>query len=146
MVLTMSTIIFINPLIKSTVTKIRISLSVERILLPQGIQYEPWFVKLNPNSKIPVLVDRARNGFAVFESAAIMLYLEQNYDKEFRFTFDSARQPDDYSEMLQWLFWAVCVFPYLLLLILLTIPQHGGLGPMQAQGRSFCARVKAAAY
>lgn len=62
---------------------------------------------MNPNGRIPVLVDQSRNDFAVFETAAILLYLGQHYDKEFKFSFDPATQPDDYSEMLQWIFWAV---------------------------------------
>jgi glutathione S-transferase len=63
---------------------------------------------MNPNGRIPVIIDRARDNFTVFETAAILLYLEQHYDKERRFSFDPIEQPNDYSEMLQWIFWAVC--------------------------------------
>jgi glutathione S-transferase len=52
----------------------------------------------------PTLVDPNRGDFKVFESAAILLYLAQHYDPERKFTFDPATQPDDYSEMLQWIF------------------------------------------
>lgn len=83
-----------------------IYLSVHRIELSKNTQKEPWFIKLNPNGRIPVLFDRLRD-FTVFESAAILLYLEQHYDKEFRFAFDPVTQPNDYSEMLQWIFWTV---------------------------------------
>lgn len=71
-------------------------------------QKEPWFIKLNPNGRIPALVDRSRNNFNVFESAAILLYLQQHYDKENKFAFDRDADPDNYSVMLQWIFFAVC--------------------------------------
>lgn len=86
-------------------------------------QKEPWFIKINPNGRIPAIVDRSRggpDGFSVFESAAILLYLAQHYDKEHRFWFKPDEQPDDYSEMLQWIFFA-----------------HGGVGPMQGQANHF---------
>ncbi|KZT12931.1 glutathione S-transferase C-terminal-like protein [Laetiporus sulphureus 93-53] len=85
-----------------------------------NIQKEPWFIKLNPNGRIPVLVDRSRNNFVVFETAAILLYLQQHYDKEGKFGFDPIKDPDNYSETLQWIFFA-----------------HGGVGPMQGQSNHF---------
>ena len=81
--------------------------SIRKLNLSKNEQKEPWFIKINPNGRIPVLVDRSRNGFTVFETAAILLYLEQHYDNEFRFSFDPLQQPDDYSEMLQWIFFTV---------------------------------------
>jgi len=93
---------------------------IEKINIFRNEQKEPWFIKLNPNGRIPVLVDRSRNNFAVFETAAILLYLEQHYDKEFKFSFDPVKQPDDYSEMLQWIFFV-----------------HGGVAPMQGQAGHF---------
>lgn len=71
------------------------------------MQKEPWFLKVNPNGRIPALVDRSRNNFNVFESAAILLYLDQHYDKEHKFSFDRDADPDNYSVMLQWIFFAV---------------------------------------
>lgn len=93
---------------------------VQKINLSENVQKEPWFLKLNPNGRIPVLLDRARGGFTVFETAAILLYLEQHYDPALLFSFDPVREPNDYSVMLQWMFWA-----------------HGGLGPMQGQASHF---------
>ena len=40
-----------------------------------GAQKEAWLVKLCPNGRIPVIVDRDNGGLAIFESGAIMLYL-----------------------------------------------------------------------
>ncbi|KAI0921487.1 hypothetical protein AcW1_004554 [Taiwanofungus camphoratus] len=93
---------------------------VYRIDISTNIQKEPWFIKLNPNGRIPVLVDRSRNNFVVFETAAILLYLQQHYDKGNKFGFDKENDADHYSEMLQWIFFA-----------------HGGVGPMQGQSNHF---------
>ena len=94
--------------------------SVEHVNLRAGVQKEPWFINtLNPNGKIPVLVDRNRptttgaEGFAVFESAAILLYLSQHYDPERKLWFDPEKQPVEYSEMTQWIFFTVRLRPHL---------------------------------
>jgi len=94
----------------------------EKIDLGKNVQKEPWFIALNPNGRIPVLVDRSRNDFTIFETAAILLYLSQHYDKEHKFWFKSDGEDggDDYSRMLQWIFFA-----------------HGGVGPMQGQLNHF---------
>lgn len=68
---------------------------------------EPWFIKMNPNGRIPVIADRSRGNFHVFETSAILLYLAQHYDKGHVFWFDAEKDPNNYSEMLQWLFFAV---------------------------------------
>ncbi|EPT02850.1 glutathione S-transferase C-terminal-like protein [Fomitopsis schrenkii] len=93
---------------------------VLKIDISTNVQKEPWFIKLNPNGRIPTLVDRKRNNFVVFETAAILLYLQQHYDKDKKFGFDPATQADDYSVELQWIFFA-----------------HGGVGPMQGQSNHF---------
>jgi glutathione S-transferase len=62
---------------------------------------------MNPNGRIPTLTDRSQGNFHIMESAAILLYLVQHYDKEKKFTFDQEKEPKDYSEMLQWIFFAV---------------------------------------
>ena len=115
-------------------------ISVEHIPLRTNKQKEPWFINtLNPNGRIPVLVDRNRptttgaEGFAVFETAAILLYLSQHYDPEHKLWFDAANQPADYSEMLQWIFFAVRYPPSRARLGTDRILQHGGVGPMQGQ-------------
>ena len=81
--------------------------SAEKIDISKNVQKEPWFIQLNPNGRIPVLVDRKRDNFTIFETAAILLYLEQHYDTQLKFSFDRDRSPNDYSEMLQWMFFTV---------------------------------------
>ncbi|KAI0712555.1 glutathione S-transferase C-terminal-like protein [Earliella scabrosa] len=93
---------------------------VHPIDISKGTQKEPWFIKLNPNGRIPVVVDPNRANFAVFETAAILLYLEQHYDTQLKFAFDPQTRPDEHSEMLQWMFFT-----------------HGGIGPMQGQANHF---------
>jgi len=63
--------------------------------------------QINPNGRIPALVDHSRNDFDVFESAAILIYLVTHYDKDHKFTFDPAS--NEYSEALQWITFAVCL-------------------------------------
>ena len=81
--------------------------SAHPIDIGKGTQKEPWFIKMNPNGRIPVLVDTNRENFTVFETAAILLYLEQHYDAQLTFSFDPQTRPNEYSEMLQWIFFTV---------------------------------------
>lgn len=75
------------------------------------------FLKINPNGRIPAIIDHDCNDFTVFESGAILLYLAEQYDKDFRFCF---RDPGEIIEMIQWLFF-----------------QNAGVGPMQGQANHF---------
>ena len=85
-----------------------------------GAQFEPEFLKLSPNNRIPAIVDHAPTGggesVSIFESGAILQYLAE---KTGRFL------PADLkgrTEALQWLYW-----------------QMGGLGPMLGQNLHFAA-------
>lgn len=81
----------------------------------RGAQFEPDFLRISPNNKIPALVDTS-SGLAIFESGAILIYLAE---KAGRFLpVDTAARFD----CLQWLFWQV-----------------GGLGPMAGQAHHFRA-------
>ena len=71
----------------------------------EGDQFGSGFVEINPNSKIPALVDRSGDApVRVFESGAILLYLAEKFDRFLG---------DDRAEMLSWLFWQMGSAPYL---------------------------------
>jgi len=64
----------------------KISIALEELELPYQVhpislgerhQKESWFLSLNPNGRIPVIVDRAEEDFSVFESGAILIYLAE---------------------------------------------------------------------
>ena len=68
-------------------------------------------VALNPNGRIPTLVDHANGDFVVWESDAILLYLVERYDKARRL---SVEDDNGRAEVVQWLFFQSsgqgCVF------------------------------------
>ena len=78
------------------------------INIGQGDQFGSGFVAINPNSKIPALLDRSTpTPTRVFESGAILLYLAEKFGK-FLPTDSSLR-----AECLSWLFWQMGSAPYL---------------------------------
>ena len=81
--------------------------------LKTQVQKERWFLAINPNGRIPAIVDRELE-FSVFESGAILIYLAE---KSGLFL---PKDPKGRSLTLQWLMW-----------------QMGGLGPMQGQANVF---------
>lgn len=80
-------------------------------LIPiNGQQFTSGFVNVNPNSKIPAIVDREMDEpTRVFESGAIMLYLAEKYPKTGLLPTDPAKR----AECLSWLFWAIGSPPFL---------------------------------
>ncbi len=88
------------------------------INIGKGEQFQPDFLRIAPNNRIPAIVDRdPTDGGApvsVFESGAILLYLAEKTGR-----FLSA-DPRTRIDALQWLFW-----------------QMGGLGPMAGQNHHF---------
>jgi len=78
------------------------------IRIGEGDQFASGFVAVNPNSKIPALVDRSGpEPVRVFESGAILLYLAEKFG-EFLPQSGSER-----AETLSWLFWQVGAAPFL---------------------------------
>ncbi len=78
------------------------------IKIGDGDQFGSGFVGINPNSKIPALLDRSGpKPVRVFESGAILMYLAEKFG-EFLPTEPAAR-----AECLSWLFWQMGSAPYL---------------------------------
>ncbi|MDH3703843.1 MAG: glutathione binding-like protein [Alphaproteobacteria bacterium] len=92
--------------------------SLRPVDIGKGEQFEPDFLAVSPNNRIPAIVDHAPNSgsdaIPVFESGAILTYLAEKTG-QFLPTDPAAR-----AEVLQWLFW-----------------QMGGLGPMAGQNHHF---------
>ncbi len=88
--------------------------TVHHVDIMTGVQKEPWFLKLCPNGRIPAIVDRGNDDFAVFESGAIMLYLAKKSGKLLP-TDDKGE-----SRVTQWLMF-----------------QMAGIGPMMGQSNVF---------
>src|SRR5438552_11739709 len=87
---------------------------VHALSLSKGDQKTPEFLKINPNGRIPAIMDREENDFAVFESGAILIYLAEKAGK---------LRPHDRkgrSRVMQWLMF-----------------QMGGIGPMMGQANVF---------
>ncbi len=83
----------------------------------KGEQFGSGFVAVNPNSKIPAMVDRSGQvPVRVFESGAILLYLAE------KFGVFLPRESGPHAECLSWLFWQIGSAPYL----------GGGLGHFYA--------------
>ena len=78
------------------------------VKIADGEQFSSGFVDINPNSKIPALVDHSsETPTRVFESGAILLYLAEKFN-EFL-----PKNPGNHAECLSWLFWQMGSAPYL---------------------------------
>ncbi len=90
--------------------------------LRKGEQFDPEFLKISPNNKIPVILDRDGPGgepFSVFESGAILLYLAEKTGKFL------PSEPRARTRVLEWLMFQV-----------------GGVGPMLGQAHHFRAYAR----
>ncbi len=74
----------------------------------KGEQFSSGFVEINPNSKIPALVDRSGDKpIRVFESGSILVYLAEKFGELL------PTEPAKRAECLSWLFWQMGSAPYL---------------------------------
>ena len=78
------------------------------IRIGNGDQFSSGFVEINPNSKIPSLLDKSRDQpVRIFESGSILLYLADKFD------IFIPKKFEDRTECLNWLFWQMASAPYL---------------------------------
>jgi GSH-dependent disulfide-bond oxidoreductase len=101
----------------------KISIALEEMGLPYNVhalafskqeQKAEWYLKINPNGRIPAIVDRSNGDFAVFESGAILIYLAEKTGRLM------PKDPKGRSLVIQWLMF-----------------QMAGIGPMMGQANVF---------
>ncbi len=97
-----------------TLEELGVPYTLKAIALSKGDQKQPEYLKINPNGRIPTIVDRDEGDFAVFESGAIMIYLAEKYGRLM------PKDAKGRSEVIQWVMF-----------------QMGGIGPMQGQANVF---------
>ncbi len=97
-----------------TLEELEIPYNVHAISLNAQTQKEEWFLKLNPNGRIPVIIDTANDDFTVFESGAILVYLAEQTGRLLPIDVKGR------SLVIQWLMF-----------------QMGSIGPMMGQANVF---------
>ncbi len=94
--------------------ELALAYSVHPLSLSQQEQKADWYLKINPNGRIPAIVDRGNDDFAVFESGAILIYLAEKSGRLM------PKDPKGRSRVIQWLMF-----------------QMSGVGPMMGQANVF---------
>jgi|TARA_Y100000310_G_scaffold342703_1_gene447006 glutathione S-transferase len=97
-----------------TLEELELPYEVHALNLGNGDQHQEWFLRINPNGRIPAIVDRDEDNFAVFETGALMIYLAEKAGRLLP-TDTKGR-----SKVIQWLMF-----------------QMGGIGPMMGQANVF---------
>lgn len=97
-----------------TLEALELEYTTQFVNISDGEQKKPEFLAINPNGRIPAIIDRGADDFAVFESGAIMIYLAE---KAGRLLPTDAKGR---SKVIQWLMF-----------------QMGGTGPMMGQANVF---------
>ncbi len=93
--------------------EMQLDYTVHPINITKDEQFQPHFLKISPNNRIPAIIDND-NAQPMFESGAILIYLARKTDK-----FFASSEPDKWTT-LEWLMW-----------------QMGGPGPMFGQAHHF---------
>ena len=102
----------------------KISIMLEEIGMPYNVfsiniakdeQFQPHFLKISPNNRIPAIIDKDNNDYSLFESGAILMYLAEKSGKLLNFS-----DKNEYYRTIEWLMW-----------------QMGGVGPMFGQVHHF---------
>ncbi|KAI9065645.1 glutathione transferase Ure2p class [Trametes sanguinea] len=92
----------INPIkVAFVLQELGLEYNVVSTNIQTGEHKQPEFTKLNPNGRVPVLVDHSNGDFTIWESDAIIMYIVDKYDKERKLSFADS---DDKYTLLQWLF------------------------------------------
>ena len=89
--------------------------NVHSINIAKDEQFQPHFLKVSPNNRIPAIVDKDNNNYSLFESGAILMYLAEKSGK-----LINKSNSDEYYRTIEWLMW-----------------QMGGVGPMFGQVHHF---------
>ena len=102
----------------------KVSIMLEETGIPYNVfsiniakdeQFQPHFLKISPNNRIPAIIDKDNNDYSLFESGAILMYLAEKSGKLLNFS-----DKDEYYRTIEWLMW-----------------QMGGVGPMFGQVHHF---------
>ena len=92
--------------------------NVHPVALDNGEQKQDWYLQINPNGRIPAIIDHEQNDLAIFESGAILIYLAEKTGQFLpENTLNNLKVR---SQVIQWLMF-----------------QMGGLGPMMGQANVF---------
>lgn len=105
----------------ATPNGVKVTIMLEELYAAKGIEYDAWFigigdadqfgsdfVAINPNSKIPAMMDHSdpANPVRLFESASIVLYLAEKYDMFL------PKDPTMKAECMNWVMWQMGSAPY----------------------------------
>ena len=102
----------------------KVSIMLEETGIPYNVfsiniakdeQFQPHFLKISPNNRIPAIIDKDNNDYSLFESGAILMYLAEKSGKLLNFS-----DKEEYYRTIEWLMW-----------------QMGGVGPMFGQVHHF---------
>ena len=91
--------------------EIGMTYNVFPINIAKDEQFQPHFLEVSPNNRIPAIVDKENNNYSLFESGAILMYLAEKSGK-----LINKSNSDEYFRTIEWLMW-----------------QMGGVGPMFGQ-------------